>query len=195
MKSTHPDSPAHCPNQGDSLQLTAPRSIVDMVNYQMHRISHLNGANVRRLCEGEFGITRTEWEFLSLLCVRGPMSPSGLARHACLDRSLTSKVLRSLRDKNLVNKSSNCSNGRYALMALTDTGRALHERLLPRVAQINTALLEGLSTDDVNRLSSLLQILSQRAQGLMHSDLVEVAANRRQGGSRRIWVANDGGFN
>ncbi|MGE0331766.1 MAG: MarR family winged helix-turn-helix transcriptional regulator [Ramlibacter sp.] len=161
-----------------------------MVNYQMNRISNLNGANVRRLCEGEFGITRTEWEFLSLLCVLGPTPPSDLASYARLDRSLTSKVLRSLRDKKLVQKNHRSVNGRYAQMAITDAGKALHERLLPRVAQINAALLEGLSADDVERLSALLQVLARRAQDLVHSELVEGDANRRQGGSRRMWATS-----
>lgn len=191
MTPADPGSPTACPGHAHwPLRLDAPRSIVDMVNYQMNRISNLNGANVRRLCEGEFGITRTEWEFLSLLCVLGPTPPSDLASYARLDRSLTSKVLRSLRDKKLVQKNHRSVNGRYAQMAITDAGKALHERLLPRVAQINAALLEGLSADDVERLSALLQVLARRAQDLVHSELVEGDANRRQGGSRRMWATS-----
>ena len=59
----------------DDPALSAPRSIHDLINYQLHLIEAVNASNVTRMCEGEFGITRREWRIVALLSALGPLAP------------------------------------------------------------------------------------------------------------------------
>jgi len=47
--------------------LTHPRTIDDLFLYRISRLLVTGGAQVIRLCEGTFGITRREWRILALL--------------------------------------------------------------------------------------------------------------------------------
>lgn len=167
--------------------LRNPRSIFDLVNYQMHQIESANASNVTRICEGEFGITRREWRFIGLLAAVGATTPSNLAVHAGLDRSRTSKALMPLLAKGLIERRSQPGDRRRAQVRLSLAGQQLHDQLFPRIRLVNTELLAVLDDAQVQVLATLLATLKDRAMHLVHSDLVEAQADRRRGGSRKTW--------
>lgn len=111
------------PGAQSAPQLSEPRSVVDLVNFQLHLIEATNSSMVIRICEGEFGITRREWLFLALLAAHGALAPSQVAMHAGLDRSRTSKGLMSLLAKGLIERAQHPADRRRASVALTGTGR------------------------------------------------------------------------
>jgi DNA-binding MarR family transcriptional regulator len=169
-------------------RLDDPRSLFDLVNYQMHMIESLSASNVTRMCEGEFGITRREWRFIALLAAVGEMAPSDLALRSGLDRSRTSKALMPLLAKRLIERRSQPGDRRRASVALSAEGQALYARIFPRVVEVNTALLDVLGQGDVATLARLLTRLRRRAIEIANSDLVEAVADRRGGGSRQRWL-------
>jgi DNA-binding MarR family transcriptional regulator len=168
-------------------QLKEPRSLLDLVNYQMHLIQSFSASSVTRMCEGEFGITRREWRFIALLAAVGPMAPSDLALQSSLDRSRTSKALMPLLAKGLIERRSHAGDRRRATVSLTQPGRALYDRLFPRVVEVNAALLGTLSDEDIATLARLLTALKRRAVEIVDSKLVAAIADRRHGGSLRRW--------
>lgn len=192
---TDPQPPADTPL---ALALTAPGSIHDLINYQLHLIESVSASNVTRMCEGEFGITRREWRLIALLSASGPLAPSLLAEQAGLDRSRTSKALMPLLDKGLVTRAVDPRDGRRATVSLTAEGEALYRRLFPRVVEINVRLLDVLDPAEVQVLAGMLLRLRRRAREIVDARLVEAIADRRRGGSRRQWArrrlpARDGG--
>jgi DNA-binding MarR family transcriptional regulator len=167
--------------------LREPRSILDLVNYQMYMIESSSASAVTRMCEGEFGITRREWRFVSLLAAVGPMAPSELATRAGLDRSRTSKALMALLAKHLIERRSLAGDRRRAVVRLTADGDALHARLFPRVKEINALLLSVLSEEELQTLQRVLPVLRNQAIAIANSNVVEALADRRHGGSLKIW--------
>jgi DNA-binding MarR family transcriptional regulator len=178
-------------NELEAPQLKEPRSILDLVNYQMHLIQSFSASSVTRMCEGEFGITRREWRFIALLAAVGPMAPSDLALHSSLDRSRTSKALMPLLAKGLIERRSHAGDRRRATVSLTPAGRELYERVFPRVVEVNSAMLAGLSDEDIAALARLLGALRRRAEEIVDSNLVEAIADRRHGGSLRRWEGRE----
>ena len=73
------------------------------------------------------------------------------------------------------------SDRRLALVSLTDEGRALHARMLPRVAAINGAVLAQLTDAEVVALDGLLGALQQQATQLLGASTWP-KADRRRGG-------------
>ncbi len=170
-------------------RLRDPQALGDLLIYRLGRLYATAGAMTLRVCEGEFGIPRREWRLLAVLGeVReggegGELQPSELATRAELDRARTSRALTGLQAKGLVARQAVASDRRLARVTLTDLGRALHARMLPRVAAINGAVLAQLSDDDVAQLDHLLDALQRQAtQVLGASDWPK--ADRRRGGRK-----------
>ena len=47
--------------------LTAPQAIDDFLLFRMHRVLAHGGGTIRRLCEGQLGITWREWRLIASL--------------------------------------------------------------------------------------------------------------------------------
>ncbi len=167
-------------------QLSEPRNILDLLNYQLYMIESASSMNVTRLCEGDFGITRREWRFLAILAASGPLSPSELAVRAGLDRSRTSKGVMGLLSKRLLSREALPGDRRRARVALTSDGEALYARAFPRVRALNLALLDALAPAEAAVLAQLLNRLRRQAATVSRAGLVSASADRRRGGSRRV---------
>lgn len=168
-------------DQGERLR--HPRILRDLLIYRLGRLYATAGAMTLRVCEGEFGIPRREWRLLAVLGESGAIQPSELARRAELDRARTSRALTGLQAKGLVERHAVASDRRLAQVALTDEGRALFARMLPRVAAINGAVLALLTDAEVATLDGLLEDLQQQATQLLSASAWP-KANRRRGGRK-----------
>jgi DNA-binding MarR family transcriptional regulator len=161
-------------------RLRSPRGLDDLLLYRLGRLYATAGTMTLRVCEGEFGITRRQWRLLALLADSGPLQPSVLAERADLDRARTSRALSGLIARQLVEREVLASDRRLAHVSLSPRGRALHARMLPRIVDVNLALLEALSAAQVQQLDGLLGTLQQRAIGLLN-DTPWPKVNRRRG--------------
>jgi DNA-binding MarR family transcriptional regulator len=163
-------------------RLRHPQALGDLLIYRVGRLYATAGAMTLRVCEGEFGIPRREWRLLAVLGEAGQLQPSALATRAQLDRSRTSRALAGLQAKGLVQRQVVAHDRRLARVALTEQGRALHARILPRVAAINAAVLAPLADADVAALDGLLSALQAQATQVLNTSAWPKADRRRGGG-------------
>ena len=70
-------------------RLADPQEHDDLLNYQLKRLVRLGGAPAIRLCEGRYGIARTEWRLVAALVETGPLSPMALAERAGIEPGRT----------------------------------------------------------------------------------------------------------
>jgi len=160
-------------------RLRHPKVLGDLLIYRLGRLYATAGAMTLRVCEGEFGIPRREWRLLAVLGEGGEMQPSELAARAELDRTRTSRALAGLQARGLVERRVVASDRRLARVGLTEQGRALHARILPRVAAINGAVLALLDDDEVAALDGLLGALQRQATQLLGASTWPKADRRR----------------
>lgn len=162
-------------------RLRHPLALGDLLIYRLGRLYATAGAMTLRVCEGEFGIPRREWRLLAVLGESGELQPSELATRAELDRARTSRALTLLQAKGLVARQAVASDRRLAHVTLTDKGRELHARMLPRVAAINGSILAQLSDGEVTQLDHLLDALQRQATHVLGASAWP-KADRRRGG-------------
>ena len=167
--------------------LTHPRTIDDLFLYRISRLLVTGGAQVIRLCEGTFGITRREWRILALLAQGDGLLSSELAGRAQLDRARTSRTVTVLAAKQLVSRNPRPGDRRSVMLSLTPAGRALFDALFPQVAAINRSLLGALDDAELKRLDTALATLQARADTLVQAQarLGGARGDRRSGGRVR----------
>lgn len=166
-----------------------PQSIFDLFNFVVFELISLSGSVVTRICEGDIGITREEWQFVAMLAKLGEMSPSDLASRTTIDRSQASKTLRTLMAKGLVDRHKVKGDGRRAIIGITQQGRSLYEKFFPKVVQLHNEILQDLSDDQRDELAKLMSALHLRAKAATESFKPEHSAARRKGGSKTQWQA------
>ncbi len=142
----------------DAGALRAPRSLDDLLLYRLSRAVRASSSMATRLVEGGFGITHREWGMIGMLAQIGEVTPSAFAERLHLDRVRTSRGLRSLFEKKLVERRQNADDRREVHVRLSPAGHQLFGELFPRIANLNIDLLDGI---DAAHIDVLLQCLRQ----------------------------------
>lgn len=158
----------------------APTSIFDLVNFCVYEFIGVSGALVTRICEGEFGITRDEWQFIAMLAHLGEISPSELASATTIDRSQTSKSLRRLIERDLVYRRVLPFDRRRAMVGVTTQGLQIYQRIFPRVLEVHHEVLKGISGEDQAALSRCLHTMQKNASAAFNALLHGSVADRRR---------------
>lgn len=151
------------------------------MNYRLQRLYALAGAHVVRLCEGRYGVTRREFRLLCLVVDGGPVSPSRLSDLAHLDLARASRVIAALAKKRLVRREVQDGDRRFALVAATREGVALHQELFPQIARINQGVVSVLDAGQVKALDQILSVLTRHAEVMNSSIVLDVGADRQRG--------------
>lgn len=164
-------------------RLSSPASIDDFLLFRMHRVLAHGGGTIRRLCEGQLGITWREWRLIASLRPGMSLLSSELAQHAQLDRARTSRAISSLVSKGLINRQVVPSDQRKATVCLTDKGRAMYESFFPVVAELNQRLVHSLNEVELAVLDKALSAIQAEAEKMLSNHALP-KANRRRSGHR-----------
>jgi len=169
-----------------TLSLRDPRTLDELLNYRLLRLYAASAAPVTRLMEGRWGITRREWRLLALMAEHGALSPSTLAERAHLDRPRTSRAITSLVGKRLAERSSKRGDARRAEIMLSAAGSRFFAEVFPQVAAMNARVMDVLDDATAQAFDRALEQLTAQAVKLNSEVALDVNANRRAGGSRRV---------
>jgi DNA-binding MarR family transcriptional regulator len=167
-------------------RLSDPRCHDDLLNYQLKRLVRLGGAPAIRLCEGQFGVARSEWRLVAALVEEGPRSPTELALRTGLEQARVSRLVTELIGKGLIERSERTEDHRRAVLTPTAKGSQLYEELFPKLAQINRRLMAVLDEGEAIVLEDLLDRLTRQAREIYEQGGgVDVRADRWRGSGHR----------
>ncbi|MET3498191.1 MarR family winged helix-turn-helix transcriptional regulator [Variovorax boronicumulans] len=169
----------------DTTALRAPRALSDLLLYRLWRATRASRGMVTRIVEGGFGITHREWGMIGMLAKVGEIRPSALAERLQLDRVRTSRGLRTLLEKRLIERRQNADDGREVHVRLSAAGMRLFDDLFPRIASLNTALLDGLDTEHHDVFLQCLRQLESRGNALSERNAAPQRADLRPAGGTR----------
>jgi DNA-binding MarR family transcriptional regulator len=161
--------------------LSSPQGMRDVLPYQANRLLALTGAPIVRWCEGQFGISRRQWRLLAALAEQGVMQSSQLAAHAQLDRVRTSRGLRELQSRGLIDRQTQVGNARHVMVSITAAGREIYDGLWPLVKAHHERLMSALSVQQRLDLEEMIDTLQAQALRLQASYDDLPKANRRAG--------------
>lgn len=109
----------------------------------------------------EEGLTRAEFDVLS--AVRrstGPLTPTGIAAATLASGAATTKRLDHLTTHGYLERGPDARDGRVSRLSITDQGRDLVDRLLPRVLAAERDFAAVLDPDDREQLDRVLRALT-----------------------------------
>jgi DNA-binding MarR family transcriptional regulator len=158
----------------------------ELLNYQLKRLVTLGGAPAIRLCEGGYGVARSEWRLTAALVEDGPLTVGDLAQRAGIEAARVSRLLKALLEKGLVQRSPSTGAHRAVVLSATPRGQALYRELLPRLADINRNLMTVLDEGEAALLQDFLARLTARAEAVhAQGGGVNEKTDRYLGTSRR----------
>lgn len=117
------------------------------------------GARAFKAAIDDLGLTAVQGKVLNLLWVKGGIQATELGEQVELDSATITGVLDRLASLGLIERRQDETDRRVKWIFLTDTGKALGEKINERIAPANEAFLDGMTEDDVSALKKLLKRL------------------------------------
>jgi DNA-binding MarR family transcriptional regulator len=115
----------------------------------------------------EFGLTRPEFEVLSVLRrTDQPRTPGQVTREMVSSGAATTKRLDRLERAGLISREACDRDGRVAYLRLTEAGRELIDKVVPEYLDRARAELAGLTAAQREKLGELLGRLMETLEGV-----------------------------
>lgn len=119
---------------------------------------------VERAVLSAHGLSWGGFTILFVLWVWGPLEAARLAEECGLAKGTLTGMVGTLESRGLVDRDRMAADRRRVSVRLTPAGRDLIERVFPDFNSVETAVVEGLDSTEVEDLSRLLRIVTRTAE-------------------------------
>ncbi|WP_342237303.1 MarR family winged helix-turn-helix transcriptional regulator [Inquilinus sp. OTU3971] len=136
-----------------------PYILDDQIGFILRQVSQRHAA-IFASGIGEQDLTATQWAVLAKLLERGPCSQNRLGRRTAMDAATIKGVVDRLGKRGLIETRPDPEDGRRLEVALSPSGRALAERIVPNAHRITEETLAPLDEAEQATLVELLRKLT-----------------------------------
>jgi DNA-binding MarR family transcriptional regulator len=149
----------------------ATRSIEDVITFRLQRLVSIGERAGHQWSERMFDLSLNEWRLLALLKSRAPARAGDMADLLVMDKSQTSRLIRALLGKHLIENTPDPQDGRAVSLKLTAEGDALYLDIFAEVMRSNERILTPLSEEEVQMLDGILDKLIDHSADLLERRL------------------------
>tara|TARA_R110000868_G_scaffold11516_2_gene56264 strand:- start:1733 stop:2227 length:495 start_codon:yes stop_codon:yes gene_type:complete len=160
-----PDPQADTARRADQSP-TRPLRLGAYLPYRLAIASNQVSSMVARAYQQRFGVTIWEWRVIAILGEGRPVTAQALCESTAMDKVSVSRAARALTDRGLIRRLSNVADRRSHLLELTDAGRQVYDEIAPVALAAESELLSGMSAEEIDLLSSVLDRLRDRARAM-----------------------------
>lgn len=146
-------------------------TIEDVITFRLNLLVAIGERAGHHWSERLFDLSLNEWRMLALIKARAPCRAGNLADLLLMDKSQTSRVIKSLLRKELIVNLPDPDDGRAIALNLTQKGETLYERVFAEVLDSNERILATLSEDEVAVFDKVLGKLVNHSQDLLERRL------------------------
>ena len=166
---------AASPPEGSNLPLIDRdgHKVLDLDNYIPFLLSAI-GNKWSRSSSGlylkEFDIGVTEWRIIAMLAIEPRITAYRICQVIGLDKAATSRALKAMEGRGLVNSWQEDPANHRKLVELTPAGWAMHDRIIAIAHRREALMLSDLTRDEVAVLADLLRRVHRRIPDLLAID-------------------------
>ncbi len=141
-------------------------SLAEFLPYQLSITSNAVSNRIAEVYRSEFGLKVAEWRAMAVLGDSGPLTQRQVAELTLMDKVAVNRACKVLEERDLADRKPNVDDGRSHLLALTEAGRAVHDRIVPMAQEMERRLLEPLDSAERQTFVALLQRLRDQSNNL-----------------------------
>jgi DNA-binding MarR family transcriptional regulator len=131
----------------------------ELVSALIHNLSTRLTSGASMQYRRRFGLGMTEWRMMALLAKEPWITPHRICQVIGMDKAAVSRTMRGLERRDLIAIRPHNTRTRSVELALTDSGVALHNRIVLISLERERRLVAGLSSTEAVALVELLRRL------------------------------------
>ena len=138
-------------------------SVTGFLTYRIARLHFALNAQAVAILRRGCDLSLSQWRVLAVVGSDGPGTIRDCVRQTGMDPSVFSRAVASLESRGLIVTSRSGSDRRVLQVRLSDAGRSMYERMLPRMRQRQQKLLDELGPEEGENLARALNKLEAAA--------------------------------
>jgi DNA-binding MarR family transcriptional regulator len=151
------------------------------MTFRLHRVARISERISEQYYRKHLGLSLPECRVIGITAGFGSVSFKRVAAAANLEKSYASRVVSSLVDRGIIEKTANPEDSRSVLLQLTDYGKAVHEQTYALALSLNELLQAPFRRGQVGDFVAFLNTLEQqleRTSGMIEAggDLAQAPA-------------------
>ena len=135
---------------------------LDLENFLPYRLtilaSHIAVTFAKQHAE-RFGLSIPEWRVIATLGLHSVLTSAQLTERTSMDKAKVSRAITRLQAAGLILRQVNEEDLRSAFLSLTDTGRAMHDKIVPIAISLEQDLISILSEEELRNFKNVLERL------------------------------------
>lgn len=139
-------------------------SLAEFLPYQLSITSNAVSNRIAEVYRSEFGLKVTEWRVMAVLGASGPLTQRSLTDLTLMDKVAVNRACKILEQRALISRKPNADDGRSHLLALTEQGWRVHDRIVPMARGMERRLLQPLDQAERQIFISLLKRLRDQSE-------------------------------
>ena len=129
-------------------------AVIELVHAVMHEF---RSQQYRAIADAERDITHMEGKVLGFFGRHAGATQSDLAQHSGRDKAQLARLIKGLRERELLSGEADAADRRNVRLQLTDAGQAMLRALRQQGRRLEARAVAGLSADERAQLVDLLQ--------------------------------------
>ncbi len=130
--------------------------------YRLNRISAAVSREFRSVYGPDFDLTVPEWRVLATLGQFEVATAKAIGAHSAMHKTKVSRAVKALEDRRWLRRRQNDEDRREELLQLTDLGRGIYLKIVPKAEAFEKRLIASLGDDAGAFLRGLAMIEAQR---------------------------------
>jgi DNA-binding MarR family transcriptional regulator len=129
--------------------------------YRMVNLAANMSLALSKIYKKEFDLNIAQWRVLAQLGEQQALYAKDIGEITAMDKSKVSRAVKSLQEKGYINRQTDKNDNRAAYLSLTQQGKALYKKIVPKALDWENQLLAVL---DKHEGEALLQVLNKLDQ-------------------------------
>ena len=135
----------------------------DFLPYQLSIASNTISGGIAALYAERFSLSIPEWRIMAVVGRFDGLSAREVSERTAMDKVAVSRALKRLQEAGHIDRCVSPEDRRRSVLSLTGSGRVIYNQVAPMALDYEKRLLAGLSEEQRQSLSDLLDRLRQRA--------------------------------
>jgi DNA-binding MarR family transcriptional regulator len=145
-------------------QATKPPSFRNLMTFRLHRVARISERISEQYYRKHLDLSLPECRVIGITAGFGSVSFKRVAAAANLEKSYASRVVSSLVERGIMEKSPNPQDSRSVLLQLTDFGKGVHEQTYALALSLNELLQAPFRRGQVADFVAFLNTLEQQLE-------------------------------
>lgn len=146
-------------------------SVEEVITFQLRKLVGIGEQAGQQWLGAQFGLSLNQWRLLALVKSRNSCRAGDIADLLVMDKSQTSRVIKSLLKLDLIRSRPDQRDGRAIALEMTQAGEAVYQRIFVEVLSSNERILLPLSKEEAQLFHDMLGKLLSHSQGMLEKRL------------------------